>query len=53
MPEYAKAQSEIDTYSAAWQKEIEEMQRKVDGLYSIYQAEQVLLTEENEAGTPG
>jgi len=46
MPEYAKAQNEIETFSAAWQKEIEEMQRKVDGLYSIYQAEQVLLTEE-------
>lgn len=46
MPEYAKAQNEIETYSAAWQKEIEDMQRKVDGLYSIYQAEQVLLTEE-------
>ena len=46
MPEYAKAQNEIETYSAAWQKEIEEMQRKVEGLYSIYQAEQVLLTEE-------
>src|SRR5260221_1180585 len=46
MPEYAKAQNEIETFSAAWQKEIEEMQRKVDGLYAIYQAEQVLLTEE-------
>jgi len=46
MPEYAKAQNEIETFSAAWQKEIQEMQRKVDGLYSIYQAEQVLLTEE-------
>jgi len=34
MPEYAKAQNEIETYSAAWQKEIEDMQRKVDGLYS-------------------
>ncbi len=46
MPEYAKAQNEIEQYSAAWQKEIEEMQHKVDGLYGIYQAEQVLLTEE-------
>ncbi len=45
MPEYAKAQSEIDQLSASWQKEIEEMQKKVDGLYSTYQAEQVLLTE--------
>jgi outer membrane protein len=45
MPEYAKAQSEIDQLSASWQKEIEEMQKKVDGLYSTFQAEQVLLTE--------
>ncbi|MGC4023285.1 MAG: OmpH family outer membrane protein [Cyclobacteriaceae bacterium] len=46
MPEYIKAQNEIEQYSAAWQKEIEEMQVKVDALYSMYQAEQVLLTEE-------
>lgn len=46
MPEYKKAQDEIDQLSSAWQKEVEDMQRKVDGLYSSYQAEQVLLTEE-------
>ncbi|MCU0419569.1 MAG: OmpH family outer membrane protein [Cyclobacteriaceae bacterium] len=46
MPQYAKAQGEVDQLSAAWQKEIEEMQRKVDALYGSYQAEQVLLTEE-------
>jgi outer membrane protein len=46
MPEYGKAQNEIDQLSAAWQKEIEEMQKKVDGLYASFQAEQVLLTEE-------
>jgi outer membrane protein len=46
MPEYAKAQNEIDELSAAWQKDIEEMQKKVDELYRTYQAEQVLLTEE-------
>ena len=46
MPEYAKAQGEIDQLSAAWQKEIEEMQSKVDALYRSFQAEQVLLTEE-------
>jgi len=46
MPEYAKAQNEIEQYSAAWQKEIEEMQQKVTALYAMYQAEQVLLTEE-------
>lgn len=46
MPEYNKAQGEIDQLSAAWQKEIEDMQLKVDELYRTYQAEQVLLTEE-------
>jgi outer membrane protein len=46
MPEYGKAQGEIDQLSGAWQKEIEDMQLKVDELYRTYQAEQVLLTEE-------
>ena len=46
MPEYGKAQSEIDQLAAAWEKEIEDMQSKVDELYRTYQAEQVLLTEE-------
>jgi outer membrane protein len=45
MPDYAKAQNEIEQLSSAWQREIEEMQKKVEGLYSTYQAEQVLLTE--------
>jgi len=46
MPEYQKAQSEIDQLSASWEKEIEEMQKKAEALYLAYQAEQVLLTEE-------
>lgn len=46
MPEYGKAQSEIDQLSAAWQKEIEEMQKKVEALYATFAAEQVLLTDE-------
>jgi outer membrane protein len=46
MPEYQKAQNEIDQLSATWQKEIEDMEAKVQGLYSAYQAEQVLLTDE-------
>jgi outer membrane protein len=46
MPEYKKAQDEIEQFSSTWQKEIEDMQKKVEGLYSSYQAEQVLLTEE-------
>lgn len=46
MPEYGKAQSEIEQLSAAWQNEIEEMQKKVESLYATFAAEQVLLTEE-------
>src|SRR6478735_5118420 len=46
MPDYKKAQDEIDQLSVGWQKEVEEMQKAVEGLYSSYQAEQVLLTEE-------
>jgi outer membrane protein len=46
MPEYKKAQGEIDQLSQAWEKEIQEMEKKVEGMYSALQAEQVLLTEE-------
>jgi outer membrane protein len=46
MPEYRKAQDEIDQLSATWQKEIEAMQKNVEALYATYYAEQVLLTEE-------
>jgi outer membrane protein len=46
MPDYQKAQGEIDQLAANWQKEIEEMGRKVEGLYVQYKAEEVLLTEE-------
>lgn len=46
MPEYSKAQGEIEQLSAAWQKEIEDMQAKLDEMYRVYQAEQVLLTEQ-------
>lgn len=46
MPDYRKAQDEIDRLSAAWQKETEEMQKGVEGMYNAFEAEQVLLTEE-------
>ena len=46
MPEYAKAQSEIDQLSAGWQKEVEDMSKNVEALYSSYKAEEVLLTDE-------
>jgi len=46
MPEYQKAQGEIDQLSSGWQKEIEDMSAKVESLYAAYKAEEVLLTEE-------
>jgi outer membrane protein len=45
MPEYKKAQEEINQLSQAWEKEIQEMSKKRDEMYSAFQAEQVLLTE--------
>jgi outer membrane protein len=46
MPEYGKAQSEIDQLSSGWQKEVEDMSRNVENLYSSLKAEEVLLTDE-------
>jgi outer membrane protein len=46
MPEYKKAQEEINQLSEAWEKEIQDMSKKIDAMYAAYQAEQVLLTDE-------
>jgi outer membrane protein len=46
MPDYKKAQEEINLLSEAWEKEVQDMAKKVDGMYSALQAEQVLLTDE-------
>lgn len=46
MPDYKKAQDEINQLSAAWEKEIQDMSKKIEAMYSAFQAEQVLLTEE-------
>jgi outer membrane protein len=46
MPEYGKAQEEINLLSDAWEKEVQDMSKKIEGMYSAYQAEQVLLTDE-------
>jgi outer membrane protein len=46
MPEYSKAQEEINQLSEAWEKEIQDMAKKIEAMYSDLQAEQVLLTEE-------
>lgn len=45
MPEYAKAQLELNTYSDTWQKEIEAQKKDLDKMYRNYSAEEVVLTE--------
>jgi outer membrane protein len=45
MPAYAQAQTELNTLSQNWQKEIESQKKDLDKLYRTYQAEEVLLTE--------
>lgn len=46
MPEYQKAQEQLDKVATQWRQEIAQEQDKVKGMYSKYQAEQVLLSEE-------
>jgi outer membrane protein len=46
MPEYKKAQEEVNRLSELWEKEILGMSKNIEGMYSSLQAEQVLLTEE-------
>jgi len=45
MPDYGKAQQELNTLSETWQKEIEAQKKDLDKLYRTYQAEEVVLTE--------
>jgi outer membrane protein len=46
MPDYQKAQEQLDKVATQWRQEIAVEQDKIKGLYSKYQAEQVLLSEE-------
>ena len=46
MPDYKKAQDEINQLSQAWEKEVQDMDKEIKAMYSALQAEQVLLTEE-------
>lgn len=46
MPDYQKAQTELDKFSDRWAKEIQDKYAEVDRLQRIYQAEEVLLTDE-------
>jgi outer membrane protein len=46
LPEYKKAENELQTLSTKWQQEIEEMKKELDKMQKDFQAEEVLLTEE-------
>ncbi|MCC7245088.1 MAG: OmpH family outer membrane protein [Saprospiraceae bacterium] len=46
LPEYQKAQEQLDKIATSWRQEIAQEQDKIKGMYSKYQAEQVLLSEE-------
>lgn len=46
LPEYEKAQAQLDQVATQWRQEIAVEQDKIKGMYSKYQAEQVLLSEE-------
>jgi outer membrane protein len=46
MPDYQKAQEEINQLSQAWEKEVQDMSKEIQSMYSALRAEQVLLTDE-------
>lgn len=45
MPEYQEAQQEIKKVSQAWQDQVKDMQKQIQGLYATLQTQEVLLTE--------
>jgi outer membrane protein len=46
MPEYQKAQSDVDKFSERWAKEIQDKYSEIDRLQRLYQAEEILLTDD-------
>ncbi|MEQ1746754.1 MAG: OmpH family outer membrane protein [Saprospiraceae bacterium] len=46
IPEYQKAQEQLDKVATQWRQEIAQQQDAIKGLYSKFQAEQVMLSEE-------
>ena len=49
IPEYQKAQEQLDKIATQWRQEIAQEQDLIKGMYSKYQAEQVLLSEEQKS----
>lgn len=46
LPEYQKSQQQLDQVATQWRQDIAQEQDKIKGMYSKYQAEQVLLSED-------
>ncbi|MCC6458953.1 MAG: OmpH family outer membrane protein [Saprospiraceae bacterium] len=46
LPEYQQAQEQLDRVATQWRQEIAQSQDQIKGMYSKYQAEQVMLSEE-------
>lgn len=46
MPDYKKAQEQLDAIAAGWQKDIDTRQAALDKMYKDYDAEQVMLSED-------
>ena len=48
IPEYGDAQEELNAMSAKWQKEVKALRDKVAEMYSKYQTEKLLLSEDQK-----
>ncbi|MDR1342107.1 MAG: OmpH family outer membrane protein [Prevotellaceae bacterium] len=46
MPKYKQAQDQVDKLAAGYQKEVDDLYKKVDEMFRTFQAEKMLLTEE-------
>jgi outer membrane protein len=46
MPDYSKAQKQLDGIAADWQKDIDAKQVALDKMYKDYEAEQVMLSDD-------
>lgn len=46
IPEYNKAQQQLETFSVTWEREVDQKMQVVDQMYKSYQAERPMLSEE-------
>ncbi len=46
LPDYKKAQGQLDVVAAEWQKDIDAKQTALDKMYKDYEAEQVMLSDD-------